>query len=70
VRHPLYSALVGISTAFALVTANWLFVAFGVLAVGLLPARILREEKMMRDGVPGDAEYAARVRFRLLPGVW
>jgi protein-S-isoprenylcysteine O-methyltransferase Ste14 len=70
VRHPLYAALVGISIAFALVTANWLFAAFGVLAIGFLPSRILHEEKMMKEGVPGYGEYSARVRFRLLPGVW
>jgi protein-S-isoprenylcysteine O-methyltransferase Ste14 len=70
VRHPLYAALVGVSIAFALVTANWLFAGFGVLAIGFLPSRILHEEKMMKEGVPGYGEYSARVRFRLLPGVW
>jgi protein-S-isoprenylcysteine O-methyltransferase Ste14 len=70
VRHPLYAALVAISIAFALVTANWLFVGFGILAIGFLPSRILHEERMMKEGVPGYAEYSARVRFRLLPGVW
>ena len=70
VRHPLHAALAGVSIAFALVTSNWLFVAFGVLAIGFLPGRILREEKMMKRGVRGYAAYSAKVRFRLIPGVW
>ncbi len=70
VRHPLYAALVGVSIAFALVTTNWLFVAFGAFAITLLPTRILREEKMMEEGVPGYEAYSAKVRYRLLPGVW
>jgi len=70
VRHPLYAALVGASIAFALVTANWLFVAFGALAIGLLPNRILREEKMMKEAVAGYDAYSAKVRFRIIPGVW
>jgi protein-S-isoprenylcysteine O-methyltransferase Ste14 len=70
VRHPIYAALIAISIGFALVTVNWLFIAFGALAIAMSVARIPREEKMMRDGVSGYAEYAAKVRFRLLPGVW
>ena len=70
VRHPLYAALGGVSIALALVTANWLFVGFGLLVLVFLPVRILREEKMMREGVPGYAEYAQAVRYRLLPRIW
>ena len=62
--------MVGASIAFALVTANWLFVAFGALAIGLLPNRILREEKMMKEAVAGYDAYSAKVRFRIIPGVW
>jgi protein-S-isoprenylcysteine O-methyltransferase Ste14 len=36
----------------------------------LLTARVLGEEAMLMDGLPGYREYAAKVRFRLLPGVW
>jgi protein-S-isoprenylcysteine O-methyltransferase Ste14 len=32
--------------------------------------RILDEEAMLRSDLPGYADYAGRVRDRLLPGVW
>ncbi len=48
-RHPLYTAIIGIGVAYALVTANWLFVVMAVwIAVGLA-LRIPREERMLID---------------------
>jgi len=70
VRHPMYAALAGVSIALALLTANWLFVGFGLLVLTFLPVRILREEKMMLEGVPGYADYTRAVRYRLLPRIW
>ncbi len=70
VRHPIYASLTALSIGFALVTANWFFIGFGALAIGMLFTRIPREERMMREGVAGYAEYSAKVRHRLLPGVW
>jgi protein-S-isoprenylcysteine O-methyltransferase Ste14 len=57
VRHPLYTAMLGISAAFALVTAHWVFVAFSALSVAMLLLRVPREEQMMLDQF--GAEYAA-----------
>jgi protein-S-isoprenylcysteine O-methyltransferase Ste14 len=48
-RHPIYTALVGWAAGFALVTANWIFVAFAVLTPMILFLRVPREEKMMLD---------------------
>ncbi len=49
IRHPLYTAIIGIGLAFALVTANWLFVVMAVwIAVGLA-LRIPKEERMLID---------------------
>jgi len=57
IRHPLYTAMLGISIAFALTSGNWIFVAFAALAVLGLFLRVPREEKMMLDEF-GD-EYRA-----------
>jgi protein-S-isoprenylcysteine O-methyltransferase Ste14 len=32
--------------------------------------RTLDEEAQLRTGLPGYAEYCAKVRHRLIPGVW
>src|ERR1700733_5436997 len=65
VRHPMYaySLLVFIGTPL-LLGSLW-----GLLGVGLflplLAARVLGEEAMLIDGLPGYRQYAAKVRFRL-----
>ena len=32
--------------------------------------RTIFEDQMLRHDLPGYADYAARVRYRLVPGVW
>jgi protein-S-isoprenylcysteine O-methyltransferase Ste14 len=70
IRHPIYAALIAVSISFALITANYLFIGFGILSIALSIDRIPREERMLREGVPGYSDYAAKVRFRVLPGIW
>ena len=48
-RHPIYTGLVVWAAGFALVTANWIFIAFAVLTPMVLFLRVPREEKMMLD---------------------
>jgi protein-S-isoprenylcysteine O-methyltransferase Ste14 len=40
------------------------------LILALLAVRIRIEERTLSEGLPGYADYATRVRYRLLPGVW
>ena len=47
IRHPLYTAMIGYGTSLALVTANWVFVAFAVAVIAGLFARVPQEEQMM-----------------------
>jgi len=47
VRHPLYTAMFGFAISLALVTANWIFVAFGALMIVGMYVRVPREEEMM-----------------------
>ncbi len=54
IRHPLYTALSGLGIAFALVTANWLFVLLAVFIIFGLVARVPREERMMLAEFGGD----------------
>jgi protein-S-isoprenylcysteine O-methyltransferase Ste14 len=44
-----------------------------LLVIPLLAAlvwRLLDEERVLARDLPGYAEYCARVRWRLVPGVW
>ena len=47
IRHPLYTAMIGYGTSLALVTANWLFIIFAIIAAGLTFARVPKEEQML-----------------------
>lgn len=40
------------------------------LFAALFAVRIGIEERTLREGLPGYADYAARVRYRLVPGLW
>jgi protein-S-isoprenylcysteine O-methyltransferase Ste14 len=70
VRHPMYAGagllffgvpmLLGSAYGLALAPAWYL----------LLALRIPLEERVLRENLAGYDEYARRVRYRLLPGVW
>jgi protein-S-isoprenylcysteine O-methyltransferase Ste14 len=49
---------------------SWLATALGTLGVPLLLWRAILEDRTLRAELPGYAEYAQQVRWRLLPGVW
>jgi protein-S-isoprenylcysteine O-methyltransferase Ste14 len=70
VRHPGYVGAVVcyLAIPFALGTL-WALVP-GVLASALIVARTALEDRTLRAELPGYAEYAQRVRRRLLPRVW
>ena len=36
----------------------------------VIVVRLLDEERLLARELPGYAEYLARVRYRLIPGVW
>ena len=70
VRHPMYAfALIFLVGVALLLGSFWGLV--GLLALlPLLAARVLGEEAVLENGLPGYRAYAAKVRFRLLPWVW
>jgi protein-S-isoprenylcysteine O-methyltransferase Ste14 len=50
---------------------SWLAAAFLIaLVLPFLFYRVLNEDRVLRSELNGYAEYARRVRWRLLPGVW
>ena len=69
-RHPGYVGFSGwmLSTPL-LLASTWAFVP-ALISVVLLVMRTALEDRTLQEELPGYAEYAARVRFRLIPGVW
>jgi protein-S-isoprenylcysteine O-methyltransferase Ste14 len=70
VRHPMYSGAVLYFAAIALSLGSWWGLALSPVFFVLFSVRASVEERTLADGLPGYADYLARVRYRLVPGVW
>lgn len=70
VRHPMYSGAVLYFAAMALLLGSWWGLALSPVFFVLFSIRAGLEERALIDGLPGYADYLARVRYRLVPGVW
>jgi len=46
------------------------FLCIPLCPLWLNPFRLLNEEKVLRNQLPGYAEYCQQTRYRLLPGIW
>ena len=70
VRHPGYLGAVVFDLAAPLVLGSlWTFVP-SIITVVLLFVRTGLEDRTLQNELPGYAEYAAKVRSRLIPGIW
>lgn len=70
VRHPGYLAAILLWPAVGPALGSWWAVIPGLLAALLMFMRTGYEDHMLQAELPGYAEYAREVRFRLLPGIW
>jgi protein-S-isoprenylcysteine O-methyltransferase Ste14 len=70
VRHPGYVGALMIFAGLALALASWLALIPAAWASALLIVRTSREDALLRAELDGYADYARRVRFRLVPGLW
>ena len=70
VRHPTYALSVLLWLTTPLILESWWGMLPGALAALMMILRTRLEDRMLRAELPGYAEYAQRVRYRLLPGVW
>jgi protein-S-isoprenylcysteine O-methyltransferase Ste14 len=70
VRHPGYAGPMLAHLALPLALGSLLGLVPAALGCGFLGLRALYEERRLARELPGYAEYAERVRFRILPRVW
>jgi len=70
VRHPMYSGTVLFFVGAPLLLGSCWGVATSPLFAVLFAFRVVIEERALVAGLPGYADYAARVRYRLAPGLW
>jgi protein-S-isoprenylcysteine O-methyltransferase Ste14 len=70
VRHPGYVGMVAWVISFPLLlTSRWALLPAGLTVICLV-VRTALEDRTLHKKLPGYADYATRVRSRLMPGVW
>jgi len=70
VRHPGYAAALLAAVTSGIALGSWISTFIAPLALVLLVWRLLVEDRMLQRGLPGYPDYVARVRYRLVPGIW
>lgn len=70
VRHPMYAGATLYLLGTPLLLGSWYGLAALPLLLAALCLRIRIEEATLREGLAGYGAYAARVRWRVVPGVW
>lgn len=70
VRHPMYLGALVMMVATPLALGSYWALLVAVSAIPLLGVRILDEEALLAEQLPGYRQYLRDVRYRLLPGVW
>jgi protein-S-isoprenylcysteine O-methyltransferase Ste14 len=69
VRHPMYLGALLQAFAVPIALGSYWAEAFAVAGCAAVTVRLLAEERLLFERLPGYAEYARRTRHRLVPGV-
>jgi protein-S-isoprenylcysteine O-methyltransferase Ste14 len=70
IRHPMYAGIILLFPCMALFLGSWWALVPASLIGVLMVIRTALEDHTLQAELPGYAEYAQRVRYRLLPGIW
>jgi protein-S-isoprenylcysteine O-methyltransferase Ste14 len=70
VRHPAYSGAIVFELSVPILLGSWWAMAFSLVTTVLLILRTSLEDRTLQAELPGYADFASRVRYRLLPGIW
>ncbi len=70
VRHPGYVGMLLVGATMPLALGSWWAFVPGSALVAFGFRRVWIEDRFLAANLPGYREYAARVRYRLLPGIW
>jgi protein-S-isoprenylcysteine O-methyltransferase Ste14 len=70
VRHPMYAGALGLVLGAPLLLGSWWGLAGAALLILVVALRAVLEERALHAELDGYADYAARVRYRLVPHLW
>lgn len=70
VRHPGYAGAILFEVAVPFLLGSWWALLISGTTTILLILRTALEDRTLTKELPGYADYARQVRYRLLPGIW
>jgi protein-S-isoprenylcysteine O-methyltransferase Ste14 len=70
VRHPLYAGAILFFLATPLLLGSYWGLVLSLVLTFLVALRARLEERALEQGLEGYRNYAANVRYRLVPGIW
>lgn len=70
IRHPGYLGATASALCGAIALGSWRALLPAIGVVGVLVRRTILEDRFLHRELTGYPEYARKVRFRLLPGIW
>jgi protein-S-isoprenylcysteine O-methyltransferase Ste14 len=70
VRHPMYIAIILLMLCLPAALGSLFAFIPAVIIAGLFVLRTSLEDRTLKEELPGYTEYAQKVRFRLIPGLW
>ena len=70
IRHPMYAATILMFLSIPIILGSWYAFLVFLLYPIVIIVRIIHEENVLEDGLPGYSEYKKRVQYRIIPFVW
>lgn len=70
VRHPMYAGALLMLLATPVALGSWWGMTMFIPMVVVIVWRLIDEETFLSSSLKGYAEYRARVRHRMIPGIW
>jgi protein-S-isoprenylcysteine O-methyltransferase Ste14 len=70
VRHPFYAGTPLVLVGLGLWLESYAAALLAIVPIAFMVMRLEVEERVLRRELPGYVQYAARVRHRLIPGIW
>lgn len=70
VRHPMYTGILMTLVGQPLWLGSWTGFAVALCGVAVMAARAVIEERFLSQSLDGYEAYCAKVRYRIVPGIW
>lgn len=70
IRHPAYAGGILTEVCVPILLGSWWALVIGLVDAAVMLLRTVLEDRTLQAELPGYADYASEVRYRLVPGVW